>query len=125
MLAASISTATFDRVRSSASSWMVPVKRSDDPRTFAITMCRTVKCAPEWLESMVQVLVDMGFVSFLLAQSVIVRCTAKEGGDGQLCSTKRNNWAVVSLDHGDLAFPRAGAGRPPRRRPRAHPRGER
>src|SRR5882672_8871795 len=54
MLDASIVTATVAFEKSPSGTWMVPDQRANDPRTLAITRCRTEKCRLEWLLSISQ-----------------------------------------------------------------------
>src|SRR5262249_42070088 len=54
MLDASIATSTVPVLRSPFSVETVPVHRSNWPRTFATTICRTEKWIPEWLLSICQ-----------------------------------------------------------------------
>ena len=51
---ATIVTATVAFEKSPSGSWMVPDQRANDPRTLAITRCRTEKCRLEWLLSISQ-----------------------------------------------------------------------
>src|SRR6185436_14276709 len=54
MLEASIVTATVAFEKSPSGTCTVPVQRPNDPRTRAITRCRTEKCTLEWLLSISQ-----------------------------------------------------------------------
>jgi hypothetical protein len=54
MLDASIVTATVALEKSPSGTCTVPDQRANDPRTFAMTKCRTEKCTLEWLLSISQ-----------------------------------------------------------------------
>src|SRR5262245_23341933 len=54
MLDASTVTATVACEKSPFGAWTVPDQRANDPRTFAITRCRTENCRLEWLLSISQ-----------------------------------------------------------------------